>query len=165
MPGLLAQGDSMPLFTLKLTCAVLDVAPAAAVPVLQRRAPRLAPPPFSFSKSPSFAAVRLRRAHIRADRNHAVRYQGLEEVWGATLKRRAGRKSWAGHVSLRLRARRLGLFERFFDFMSLDHANNNVHNMRLCRLALQHRALSPAAERCAAAQARSPNQASSFTHD
>lgn len=49
---------------------------------------------------------------------------------------------------------RLGLFEQFFDFMSLDHANNNVHNMRLCRLALQHRALSPAAvaERQAAAQ-------------
>ncbi len=29
--------------------------------------------------------------------------------------------------------------------MSLDHANNNVHNMRLCRLALAHRALPPAA--------------------
>lgn len=51
-------------------------------------------------------------------------------------------------------ASRLGLFEQFFDFMSLDHANNNVHNMRLCRLALQHRALSPAAiaTRQAAAQ-------------
>ncbi|KAK9834835.1 hypothetical protein WJX81_002504 [Elliptochloris bilobata] len=84
VPGLLEQGDPMPLFTLKLTCAVLDAAPAAAVPVLQR----------------------------------------------------------------------LGLFERFFDFMSLDHANNNVHNMRLCRLALQHRALCPAsvADRQAAAQ-------------
>lgn len=63
-------------------------------------------------------------------------------------------------MSARLHARRLGLFERFFDFMSLDHANNNVHNMRLCRLALQHRALSPAAvaERRAAAQARSPTE-------
>lgn len=39
VPGLLAQGDPMPLFTLKLTYAVLDAAPAAAVPVLQRRAP------------------------------------------------------------------------------------------------------------------------------
>ena len=37
VPGLLAQGDPMPLFTLKLTCAVLDAAPTAAVPVLQRR--------------------------------------------------------------------------------------------------------------------------------
>lgn len=36
VPGLLRQGDPMPLFTLKLTCAVLDAAPAAAVPVLQR---------------------------------------------------------------------------------------------------------------------------------
>ena len=53
-------------------------------------------------------------------------------------------------------ARRLGLFEQFFDFMSLDHANNNVHNMRLCRLALAHRALPPAAvaERQAAARVR-----------
>ena len=43
VPGLLAQGDPMPLFTLKLTCAVLDAAPAAALPVLQRRAPRRIP--------------------------------------------------------------------------------------------------------------------------
>jgi len=43
VPGLLRQGDPMPLFTLKLTCAVLDAAPACAVPVLQRRAPRAGP--------------------------------------------------------------------------------------------------------------------------
>ena len=45
--------------------------------------------------------------------------------------------------------------------MSLDHANNNVHNMRLCRLALQQRALSPAtvADHRAAPQACSPADA------
>ncbi|KAK9856467.1 hypothetical protein WJX84_005420 [Apatococcus fuscideae] len=29
--------------------------------------------------------------------------------------------------------RRLGLVSRFFDFLGLDEANNNVHNIRLCR--------------------------------
>ena len=28
---------------------------------------------------------------------------------------------------------RLGLVCRFFDFLGLDEANNNVHNIRLCR--------------------------------
>ena len=28
---------------------------------------------------------------------------------------------------------RLGLVSRFFDFLGLDEANNNVHNIRLCR--------------------------------
>jgi len=45
VPGLLLQPDPMPLFTLKLTCAVLDAAPACAVPVLQRRAPCHRAPP------------------------------------------------------------------------------------------------------------------------
>ena len=27
----------------------------------------------------------------------------------------------------------MGLASDFFDFLSLDHANNNVHNIRLCR--------------------------------
>jgi serine/threonine-protein kinase ULK4 len=28
---------------------------------------------------------------------------------------------------------RLGLARGFFDFLSLEHPNNNVHNIRLCR--------------------------------
>ena len=27
----------------------------------------------------------------------------------------------------------MGLASQFFDFLSLEHANNNVHNIRLCR--------------------------------
>ena len=27
----------------------------------------------------------------------------------------------------------MGLATQFFDFLSLEHANNNVHNIRLCR--------------------------------
>jgi serine/threonine-protein kinase ULK4 len=27
----------------------------------------------------------------------------------------------------------LGLSQSFFDFLTLDHPNNNVHNIRLCR--------------------------------
>lgn len=31
---------------------------------------------------------------------------------------------------------RLGLVPRFFEFLSLEHSNNNVHNIRLCRLVI-----------------------------
>lgn len=27
----------------------------------------------------------------------------------------------------------MDLFPRFFEFLSLEHANNNVHNMQLCQ--------------------------------
>ena len=27
----------------------------------------------------------------------------------------------------------MGLAAQFFEFLSLEHANNNVHNIRLCR--------------------------------
>ena len=38
----------------------------------------------------------------------------------------------------------LGLAERFYGFLSLEHPNNNVHNLRLCRL-LVARGSQPAA--------------------
>ena len=38
----------------------------------------------------------------------------------------------------------LGLAARFYDFLSLEHPNNNVHNLRLCRL-LAARGSQPAA--------------------
>ena len=31
---------------------------------------------------------------------------------------------------------RSGLIPRFFEFLSLEHSNNNVHNIRLCRLLI-----------------------------
>jgi len=40
--------------------------------------------------------------------------------------------------------RSLGLAARFYDFLSLEHPNNNVHNLRLCRL-LAARGSQPAA--------------------
>lgn len=39
---------------------------------------------------------------------------------------------------------RLGLVPRFFDFLSLDHTNNNVYNMRLCCQAVAAGYLPPA---------------------
>ena len=39
---------------------------------------------------------------------------------------------------------RLGLAARFYEFLSLEHPNNNVHNLRLCRL-LAARGSQPAA--------------------
>lgn len=33
---------------------------------------------------------------------------------------------------------RLGLVPRFFEFLSLEHSNNNVHNIRLCRLIISN---------------------------
>jgi hypothetical protein len=40
--------------------------------------------------------------------------------------------------------RSLGLATRFYGFLSLEHPNNNVHNLRLCRL-LVARGSQPAA--------------------
>lgn len=37
---------------------------------------------------------------------------------------------------------RLGLVSRFFQFLSLEHSNNNVHNIRLCRLIILNADLS-----------------------
>lgn len=37
---------------------------------------------------------------------------------------------------LPLSCHRLGLVPRFFEFLSLEHSNNNVHNIRLCRLVI-----------------------------
>jgi serine/threonine-protein kinase ULK4 len=33
-------------------------------------------------------------------------------------------------------AAQLGLAPRFFAFLSLEHTNNNVHNVRLCRMVV-----------------------------
>ena len=41
-------------------------------------------------------------------------------------------------------SRSLGLAARFYSFLSLEHPNNNVHNLRLCRL-LASRGSQPAA--------------------
>lgn len=34
--------------------------------------------------------------------------------------------------------RRLGLAPRFLEYLDLQHPNNNVHNLRLCRLLVTH---------------------------
>jgi hypothetical protein len=36
----------------------------------------------------------------------------------------------------------MGLAPRFFEFLSLEHANNNVHNIRLCRQIIAAGAMS-----------------------
>ncbi|KAK9809997.1 hypothetical protein WJX72_003108 [[Myrmecia] bisecta] len=51
------------------------------------------------------------------------------------------KQSWVAHVE------RLGLVPRFFEFLSLEHSNNNVHNIRLCRLVVAAASLTPAAMR------------------
>lgn len=40
------------------------------------------------------------------------------------------------HPTWALHLQRLGLVPRFFEFLSLEHSNNNVHNIRLCRLVI-----------------------------
>ncbi|KAL3147840.1 hypothetical protein ABBQ32_002563 [Trebouxia sp. C0010 RCD-2024] len=40
------------------------------------------------------------------------------------------------HPSWALHLQRLNLIPRFFEFLSLEHSNNNVHNIRLCRLVI-----------------------------
>ena len=37
---------------------------------------------------------------------------------------------------------RLDLVPQFFEFLSLQHSNNNVHNIRLCRLVIANADLS-----------------------
>ena len=39
----------------------------------------------------------------------------------------------------------VGLAARFFEWLSIAHPHNNVHNMRLCRLVADARVLPPAA--------------------
>ena len=34
------------------------------------------------------------------------------------------------------------MIPRFFEFLSLEHSNNNVHNIRLCRLVIANADLS-----------------------
>ena len=41
----------------------------------------------------------------------------------------------------------MGLASQFFDFLSLEHANNNVHNIRLCRQVTRG-GMSGAVRRC-----------------
>jgi hypothetical protein len=38
-----------------------------------------------------------------------------------------------------------GMAARFFEWLSIAHPHNNVHNMRLCRLVADARVLPPAA--------------------
>lgn len=45
---------------------------------------------------------------------------------------------------LLLAVRRQGLLPQFFGFLSLDSPHNNVHNLRVCQLLLESRALEPA---------------------
>lgn len=40
------------------------------------------------------------------------------------------RSAWVDEVQ------KQGLVPKFFEFLSLDHSNNNVHNIRLCRLVI-----------------------------
>ncbi|KAL0019961.1 hypothetical protein WJX79_009290 [Trebouxia sp. C0005] len=42
------------------------------------------------------------------------------------------------HPTWALHLQRLGLVPRFFEFLSLEHSNNNVHNIRLCRLIISN---------------------------
>eukprot|EP00873_Tetraselmis_striata_P038493 jgi/Tetstr1/458757/TSEL_045142.t1 len=49
------------------------------------------------------------------------------KLLGALLE---ARSAWVDAID------RLGLIPKFFEFLSLDHTNNNVHNIRLCRLVI-----------------------------
>jgi len=49
------------------------------------------------------------------------------------------KSSWVDAVD------RQGLIDKFFEFLSLDHSNNNVHNIRLCRLVILSGNVQPSA--------------------
>eukprot|EP00884_Botryococcus_braunii_P012000 jgi/Botrbrau1/20800/Bobra.0156s0029.1 len=57
------------------------------------------------------------------------------KLLGALLE--ADARRWLPHF------RDLDLFPRFFEFLSLEHANNNVHNIQLCQAVVAAGALSP----------------------